>query len=188
MKRAFTLVELLVVIAIICLMAAVLYPAFRAARVAASSSACVSHLKQVGLAFRLYVDDYDGVYPPGATGDSAAAAGWSLSWHDLLLPKLEMPDLLFCPEAPLASTYRTSYGANPFVLGYRCAHAESEFASPALTVLVTEKQNIDWAVYDVGMKALPHWAPLALRHGEKVSVLFGDGHVSGKRPEEIHLH
>jgi len=58
-KRAFTLIELLVVIAIIAILAAILFPVFAQAKVAAKKAQSISNLKQIMTGFIMYAGDYD---------------------------------------------------------------------------------------------------------------------------------
>ena len=62
-RRAFTLIELLVVIAIIAILAAILFPVFAQAKLAAKKTAGLSQAKQVGLALNMYAGDVDDVLP-----------------------------------------------------------------------------------------------------------------------------
>ena len=62
-RRAFTLIELLVVIAIIAILAAILFPVFAQAKVAAKKSSDLSSVKQITLATMIYSNDTDDVAP-----------------------------------------------------------------------------------------------------------------------------
>ena len=64
--RGFTLIELLVVIAIIAILAAILFPVFAQAREKARGAACLSNVKQLGLALQMYAQDYDETLPNNA--------------------------------------------------------------------------------------------------------------------------
>jgi prepilin-type N-terminal cleavage/methylation domain-containing protein len=96
-NRGFTLVELLVVIAIIGILVALLLPAIQSAREAARRSQCVNNLKQLGVAFQNYHDNYKQL-PVGAF-----SCCWG-TWQMAILPFLEEQELAdmyqFIPKTP----------------------------------------------------------------------------------------
>lgn len=115
-RRAFTLIELLIVIAIIAILATILFPVFARARENARRSACMSNLRQIGLAFAQYTQDYDETYPvfmafslPGLTTIS--------SWDQSIAPYAGVtvdpnasPTIFKCPSDSIARTTATNGG------------------------------------------------------------------------------
>jgi prepilin-type N-terminal cleavage/methylation domain-containing protein/prepilin-type processing-associated H-X9-DG protein len=67
-RRGFTLIELLVVMGIIAILAVLLLPALAGARTKTKRAACLSNMRQVGLAISLYAGESGGRLPnPKAT-------------------------------------------------------------------------------------------------------------------------
>lgn len=98
-RNAFTLIELLVVIAIIAILAAILFPVFAQAKLAAKKTASLSNAKQLILAAQMYLPDNDDMYhlirskiDPGTTGYN-----WAIGAEDMLKPYIKNEDLFNDP-------------------------------------------------------------------------------------------
>jgi prepilin-type N-terminal cleavage/methylation domain-containing protein/prepilin-type processing-associated H-X9-DG protein len=105
--KAFTLIELLVVIAIIAILAAILFPVFAQAKLAAKKSADLSNTKQLGIATMLYLNDYDDMYAMSVYDTESATIrfdnGSPATWdkvetvYDELLPYTKNVGILVSP-------------------------------------------------------------------------------------------
>jgi prepilin-type N-terminal cleavage/methylation domain-containing protein/prepilin-type processing-associated H-X9-DG protein len=103
--RGFTLIELLVVIAIIAILAAILFPVFAQAREKARQSTCLSNMRQMSMAARMYLTDYDDTVVPcylysvhSSAGTGARGAPYLQWWMDLLHPYVKNDKLWHCPN------------------------------------------------------------------------------------------
>lgn len=99
-RRGFTLIEMLVVMAIISILASMLLPALSKAKATAQRIACISNLKQIGLAFRLWGDDNGDRYPFQLDPSEGGSRGLKEAWqHFIVLSEdLVTPKLLHCPN------------------------------------------------------------------------------------------
>lgn len=116
-QNGFTLIELLVVIAIIALLAAILFPVFSRARENARKSSCLSNLKQVGLSFLQYTQDYDERLP--SVGRTVETNPGSDPWALVMDPYLKSRQLLQCPSEDRKPNYVTNvYNATSYYTDY----------------------------------------------------------------------
>ncbi|MEM7808001.1 MAG: prepilin-type N-terminal cleavage/methylation domain-containing protein [Planctomycetota bacterium] len=137
LSRGFTLVELLVVIGIIALLVSILLPTLSKARQSAASVACLSNLRQIGVAIIGYTADHNSqlpfavVQPLLADGTAYNDAGTGTDWPILISDYLgltqedptwaaggEVTEAFQCPSAPpyIDPDARTQYSAHPALM------------------------------------------------------------------------
>lgn len=91
----FTLIELLVVIAIIAILAAILFPVFAQAKVAAKKATTISNCKQLGLAVHMYSADYDDWTPLHETPENPNPADNEMYLLQRLYPYVKNSDIFW---------------------------------------------------------------------------------------------
>lgn len=176
--KGFTLIELLVAITIIAILAAILFPVFAKAREKARQATCASNLKQIGMAFAMYSQDWEG-YPCVST--LGGAAGWwnGTLWYEAVNVYANNRNIFKCPSAwaqQAWSIHSLAYGYNRQVGGYTSPATVSvaEINNPAGLVLVCDSdQN---AVWDCMVKD-SSTNRIGSRHSDGLNLLFADYHV-----------
>jgi prepilin-type N-terminal cleavage/methylation domain-containing protein/prepilin-type processing-associated H-X9-DG protein len=113
-RLGFTLIELLVVIAIIAILAAILFPVFSKARAKARGTACLSNQKQIGLAFMMYAEDYDGMYPSSYYYiNGATSANGYVQWSGMIMPYTKNQGIFVCPQHAVGGWAPTCFTTPP---------------------------------------------------------------------------
>ena len=97
-RRAFTLIELLVVMAVIAVLAGLLLPTMGQATERARSTACLSNLKQMGIALRLYLDESGNRMPVMLNRARGTNLVITNAIADVLGHQLGNPETLRCPS------------------------------------------------------------------------------------------
>jgi Prokaryotic N-terminal methylation motif len=147
----FTLIELLVIIAIIAVLVAILLPALGAARNAARTSVCLSNLRQIGIVWRLYFNDYKGSVPVGPLPEyeTQSRFGWGGSHlygvDGSGQPVIPEPYKKFLPAERVMNSY---FGESDLLEG-----KPKFFKCPSDTGV----QKIDFATKIVGPVPLGDW-------------------------------
>lgn len=203
MRKGFTLIELLVVIAIIAILAAILFPVFAKAREKARQASCLSNMRQMGTAIRMYCQDYDEHYPlfgyaipgfsvPGA-GGSADGSNVNM-WRFYLMPYVKNYQIFICPSGTFTGNPADPGQQLMGVYGYNgnlANVADSTLRAPAETAAIGDAYH--WALQagcNASVAGVTHaFASVCYggnaankdvkyaRHNQGSNAAFADGHA-----------
>ncbi len=209
---AFTLIELLIVIAIISILAAILFPVFARARESARRASCMSNLKQIGLGWIQYAQDYDDRVMPRDSGTiSGKMHYWWGSWvsatntlnenEGLLQPYMKNHQIQACTsfDNQLRAALRlTGYAYNNEYLhtfGRIPVHL-AQIVDPVETVVMADSARLDFAAPyalqgntyltppgpDSTIGTMGNYPAFHGRHNGMGVVLWADGHAKAMKP------
>jgi len=121
---AFTLIELLTVIAVVSILTALLLPAVNRAKESGRGTACLSNLRQLGIALQLYTQENDNRFP--VMRDFSTSTTNTLPAPDQVLSNQLSGTAVFrCPsDRELFQTTRSSYAWNSLLNGKNADHLE----------------------------------------------------------------
>ncbi|MFW5867080.1 MAG: prepilin-type N-terminal cleavage/methylation domain-containing protein [Armatimonadota bacterium] len=189
-RSAFSLVEMMVVVAIIVLLSAMLLPVLETALSKAESASCLSNMRNLGFAARLYADDYDGAVVPAMLSDGASVR---VCWDTTIQAYVNNPGLLLCPsdeyprQLPGTWCLPHSYGINlelAEVGGYAGSSLRLEnLQDPIGTVLFCELNGERYCTHGVRYSQDGLSRVAVSRHGSGANYTFADGHTKWLRPE-----
>jgi len=200
-QRGFTLIELLVVIAIIAILAGILFPVFATAREKARQTACFNNLKQLGLGFLQYAQDYDETLPQAAVAAQGVTGGWtyysvfsagtiaSPSAYDpskgTLFPYIKSTGVYVCPSDPAGQNQGQSYAMSSclgvdiccgLIKAYSLAHFNA--SDPTQIAMISEEDTTGTPMgsTDDGYEWVG-FNPVSARHSNGSNLVYLDGHA-----------
>jgi prepilin-type N-terminal cleavage/methylation domain-containing protein/prepilin-type processing-associated H-X9-DG protein len=196
-RSGFTLIELLVVIAIIAILASLLLPSFSRARRRAQNTVCISQLRQLGAAVRMYADENDQRMPSAELLPSIPAnpAARLPRISDVLAPYVgknvpatnAVVPIFKCPSdtTPLYAHEGSSYEWNSELNGHRIDETRSS-GLKIIRIVIVNGEEVEHSEEEKTLLFPPATTPLLLDYEEfhprppkpGKNVVYMDGHVT----------
>jgi competence protein ComGC len=186
MTRTDVLVTVLIVLLIFAFLLALLLPVLAASKRRASSINCISNIKQVNLAFRIWEGDHDNLYPMGVSTSMGgamelAARGDAVSCFRLASNEMSTTKIFVCPmdtNRTYASNFDALMGTN---ISYFIGVDATNEANPGLLLSGDDNFAIGGVSVKSGLLELSTNTPIswtATRHKFISNLGFADGSVA----------
>ncbi len=193
--KSFTLIELLVVVAIIAVLIALLLPALNQVREKTRELVCTTQLRDIGLRFQAYLQEYNDVYPPVWYSGNIWTPWNSYSMRKYFLQgsSFTYDPILVCPTSvtedlnPAYFFTRREYAYNRTGIGWIANDwrpvTENSVTDPALTIVMMDTHSYEgtwdiyWSVSDKG-------SDVTARHSGGANFLMADYHVQWYLPAD----
>jgi len=203
-KKCFTLAELLVVISIIAILASLLLPALREAKLNAQMAICAKNLSQLSIATMSYENDYNGAIIPNG---SCAGIWDNWNWDLTSMKNLMNYNDFSCLQCPVAvakyvrpfamSGIRSTYSQNKYLGDYTGSNSHiknvtHKIRKPSETVFIFDGRqvisggsNYPYAYSFAYLLSLSDEKPFWCHHGNSAQFLFKDGHVAAGKISDL---
>ena len=185
------------VIGIIAILAALILPALAKAKDRARQADCLNNLKQLGLAFQLYIDENDDTYPYYTNGGGGAGrlGGWV--WYDAfpvpnrgnfdvtlgtIYPYVNNEAVYRCRNDVTDST--CSYGANSDTRIAKVARIQNPADTPLLIEEGSALETTNDGFFDIDCTPRDH---VVNRHNKGSVYAFCDGHAAWERWDDAYV-
>jgi len=179
--RGWTVVELLVVLVIITVLAGLLLPVVGYARECGRRSACLSNLRQLGMALQQYASDHDWMAPLYTSQATEDQKLWYRSAERLrsaLDPYVRNDGIWFCPNDPYAGQASAEWHVDHRFTSYVVKFSASR---PPPWPYPGSVATLHW--YEPGGLGVLAWDANNLRstggqHRGRFNLLWADGRVT----------
>lgn len=152
--RAVTLVELLVVLAVFAVLVLLLLPALARAKSKAQRISCVSHLKNIGMAYRIFATDNGGFYPFQISTNGTVATN----------------------RSPVSDWGTLEFAQDPASAWRHFAALSNELSVPLIVQCPSDRQRVatrNWAEFTTN-RFLSYTVGLSAAEEQPQSILSGD--------------
>lgn len=193
--RGFTLIELLVVIALIAILVGILFPVLAGARRYSRKAVCMSNLKQIYQAAKMYCDDNNRRLVPAKVFTPGPHPLYGTTWCVLLQPYMKNTEILTCPLDSEPQTAKNSndlphsFGIN-YDLTYTTGLAPDHLARSMSSLSRTSDLILFFGMKSEAQAMGSSWianrvSRIALRHADQANIAFLDGHVKAYPPKAV---